>query len=145
MVANAWHHRSDALSSIPVVAAIAVAVFLPKLFWIDHVGSLVVSVFVFQAGWRISMPALRELVDAGASQKEVERLRQIVLRTEGVMDVHAVRTRYAGACMYVDLHVKVSPDLTVRQGHDIAETAKARLLGEWPDPLDVVIHLEPSG
>jgi cation diffusion facilitator family transporter len=144
MIANAWHHRSDALSSVPVVVGIGVTMLRPAWLWIDHVGAIVVSVFIFQAGWRIAVPALRELVDAGASRKEVERLQRIVLDTEGVEDVHAVRTRYAGRCLEIDLHILVDGGLTVQRGHDIAEAAKARLIAEWPDPVDVVIHLEPS-
>ncbi len=141
--ANAWHHRSDALSSIPVAAAVAAAALEPSLMFLDHVGAILVAVFILQAAWAIMSPALRQLVDAGAPREAREKIREIALATEGVRLVHAVRTRYVGSGLGVDLHVKVDPEIPVREGHRIAEDVTRRLLAEGPDVLDVVVHTEP--
>jgi cation diffusion facilitator family transporter len=141
--ANAWHHRSDALSSIPAAAAVAAAALDPSLAFLDHVGALVVAVFILQAAWKIMTPALRQLVDAGAPKEDRESIMKIALDTEGVELVHAVRTRYVGSGLQVDLHVKVDPEMSVRDGHRIAEEVTKRLTAEGPDVLDVVVHTEP--
>jgi cation diffusion facilitator family transporter len=145
MVANAWHHRSDAFSSIPAAIAIAGARLIPKWQFLDHVGAVVVSVFILQAAWSVTWPALKQLVDAGAPRSECERLRQIALATPGVKVVHALRTRYIGSELQTDLHILVDPDLSVREGHDIAEDVKRRILAQGPDVVDVTVHVEPVG
>jgi len=143
VTANAWHHRSDALSSIPVVLAVAGARINPQWTFLDHVGAVVVSVFIFGAAWKIGWPALRQLVDAGAPERTRREIEAIALSVEPVCHIHAVRTRYIGSGLAVDLHVKVDGNLTVREGHDISEDVKRRLLDEGPDLVDVVVHLEP--
>ncbi len=141
--ANAWHHRSDALSSIPAAAAVAAAALEPSLVFLDRVGAAVVAVFILQAAWKIMAPALRQLVDAGAPREDREKIREIALATDGVKLVHAVRTRYVGSGLQVDLHVKVDPEIPVREGHRIAEEVTRRLTADGPDVLDVVVHTEP--
>jgi cation diffusion facilitator family transporter len=143
MIANAWHHRSDAFSSIPAAIAIAGAVLIPKWQFLDHVGAVVVSVFILQAAWKISWPALMQLVDVGAPRKDCEKIKQIAISTKGVKVVHALRTRYVGAELQADLHVLVDGSLTVKEGHDIAEEVKKRLLDNGPDVIDVTVHVEP--
>jgi len=143
LMANAWHHRSDALSSVPVVVAVGGAMINPAWAFLDHVGAVVVSVLILGAAWRIGWPALKQLVDTGASEKELEQIRAIALGTPGVRLVHAVRTRYVGPDLSVDLHVMVDGSLSVRQGHDISEEVKRRLLADGPSLVDVVVHLEP--
>jgi len=143
VIANAWHHRSDALSSVPVALAVIGAKINPNWGFLDHVGAVVVAVFILGAAWRIGWPALQQLVDAGAPAEDLERIRSIALGVEPVCHVHAVRTRYVGSGLAVDLHVKVDGNITVREGHDIAEAVKQELLAEGPDLIDVVVHLEP--
>jgi cation diffusion facilitator family transporter len=144
LVANAWHHRSDALSSIPAALAVLAARLLgPGWSMIDHVGAVIVALFILRAAWKIVKPALGELIDTGAPREELARIREIALETEGVCGVHALRTRYSGTGLQVDLHVGVAPELTVRKGHDISEEVKRRLVSDGPGVLDVVVHLEP--
>ncbi|MBN1341950.1 MAG: cation transporter [Phycisphaerae bacterium] len=143
VIANAWHHRSDALSSIPAAIAVAGAALLPGWSFLDHVGAVVVSFFILQAAWKIMMPALGQLIDAGASEDDLKRIRALAMSVDGVRHVHAIRTRYIGSGVQVDLHVKVDGNLTVYEGHDISEAVKRRLLDDGPDIVDVVTHLEP--
>jgi cation diffusion facilitator family transporter len=143
VVANAWHHRSDALSSIPAALAVAGAAVSPAWVFLDHVGAVIVGVFILQASWKILSPVLRELVDRGAPKEARDRIKEIALGTRGVRLVHAVRTRYLGAGLEVDLHVKVDRKIPVGEGHAISEEVKERLIAEGPDVLDVIVHLEP--
>lgn len=141
--ANAWHHRSDAMSSAPAAIAVAVAAVYPQWSFVDRVGAIVVSLLILQAAWKITWPALEQLMDKGASREKVLRIEEIVRATKGVMDVHAVRTRSLGQGYQVDLHVLVDPDITVREGHTISEKVRLRLLELCSEVRDVVVHIEP--
>ena len=143
VIANAWHHRSDAFSSIPAAAAVGMALVFPKWYFLDHVGAIVVMVFILQASGRIIMPALRELTDAGAPQDKRAQIEAIALKTPGVRGIHKLRTRQVGYGIQVDLHVHVDARLSVREGHAISELVKQRLYEQGPDVIDAITHLEP--
>jgi cation diffusion facilitator family transporter len=143
LVANAWHHRTDALASIPVTLAVAGALVRPAWIMLDSIGALIVCVFIFKASWDICRPALRELIDTGASGRDVQTIKQLALSVEGVRHVHAVRTRYSGPGMCVDLHVLVDPLISVRAGHTISGKVEHLLKAQVPAIIDVVIHIEP--
>ncbi|HNW82047.1 MAG TPA: cation diffusion facilitator family transporter [bacterium] len=143
MIANAWHHRSDAFSSIPAAVAIIAAILLPGYGFIDHIGAMLVCLFILHAAYKISWTALCELTDAGASQKVCDTIELLAKQVEGVKDVHKCRTRYLGSGLQVDLHVLVDPELSVREGHDISAKVKEELIKKGPEVIDVVVHLEP--
>ncbi len=143
LVANAWHHRSDAFSSIPAVLAVATEMAFPDLTWVDRVGVLAICVFILKAAWGIFHPALQQLVDAGAPPEIQERLDSLALEVDGVRAAHALRTRYSGPKLAVDLHLEVDGDLTVAEGFEIARTVKEHLLEKGPSVGDVVIQVEP--
>jgi len=144
LIANAWHHRSDALSSVPALIAVVVSTINPSWVLVDHIGALIVSVFILKVSWDITVPALLELTDQGASENVHLLIKQIALAVEGVVEVHKIRTRKIGQNIFVDLHVLVKPEISVREGHVISENVKSKLLKKGPDILDAVIHLEPS-
>lgn len=143
LAANAWHHRSDAFSSVPVAIAIAGTKIAPEWSFLDHVAAVIVSLLILQAAWKIAWPALNELADRGADAEELKRLTAIAAETPGVRAVHALRTRHIGAGLQVDLHVLVDPALTVRKGHNIAGAVRHRLTQREPSVFDVLVHLEP--
>jgi cation diffusion facilitator family transporter len=143
VIANAWHHRSDALSSVPVLIAVAVAAITPKLAFIDHVGAIVVSIFILKVCWDILSPSVSELADRGASQKSREKIRSIAMDVDGVKSVHAIRTRRLGSGLHLDLHILVDGEMTVQMGHEISGAVKSALIEKGPEVLDVVVHLEP--
>jgi len=143
LLANAWHHRSDALSSLPVALAVLGTHVWPEWGFLDHIGAVIVSVLILHAAWEITWPALRELIDAGASEQERRAMLELALRTEGVESVHKLRTRSIGPGLQVDLHVLVEPELSVRAGHAIAGVVKERLLERGPNVIDVLVHVEP--
>jgi cation diffusion facilitator family transporter len=143
LIANAWHHRSDALSSVPVAIAVLGTKIWPAWGFLDQIATVIVSVLILHAAWSITWPALRELVDAGATRLERKAMFALAAQTEGVAAVHKLRTRSIGPGLQVDLHVQVEPELSVRRGHEIAGMVKARLLDEGPNVIDVLVHLEP--
>ena len=143
VVANAWHHRSDALSSVPAAAAVAVAIFVPTWGFIDHVGAIVVSLFILRAAWTITAPALGELAERSASGDVRDQIERIVLDTPAVRSTHAIRARYVGSGLQVDLHIQVDPQMSVLDGHEVARQVRRRLTDQGPDVTDVIVHLEP--
>lgn len=143
LLANAWHHRSDAISSIPALIAVIIASFYPEYAFIDHIGAVVVSILIFKVAWDISKPAFVILIDSGANKKEIEEIKKIVLLNTNVVSVHGVRTRKVADNYFVDLHVLVDGSLSVTEGHNISEDVKQNLLKLGPNIIDVIIHLEP--
>ncbi len=142
--ANAWHHRSDAISSIPVAIAIGFTKYDSSWAMLDPIASIAVSLFILNAAYTIVWPSLCELSDSGASEANLEKIESLVSSVEGVQSIHALRTRYQGNALYVDLHIQVDPDITVREGHDIAAKAKYLLIKDGPEITDVLVHIEPG-
>jgi cation diffusion facilitator family transporter len=143
LVANAWHHRSDAFSSVPAALAVAAALIDPEWAVVDRVGAVVVCLLILQAAWRILRPAIDQLIDAGAPASDRRRIEKLALQVDGVEAAHAVRTRYVGSYLAVDLHVEVDGGLSVAGGHDIAVAVRRKLLEEGPDVTDALVQIEP--
>ena len=142
--ANAWHHRSDALSSIPALIAVAGAVLLPALPFIDHAGALIVSAFILHTAFKILSPRVAEIVESGAPRNIRQRIDGIAHTVDGVQDVHGLRSRYISSQLHVDLHVLVDPDMSVKAAHDIATEVSRRIIRDAPHVFDVVVHIEPE-
>jgi len=142
--ANAWHHRSDALSSVPVAAAVSVVWVFPSLWWVDAVGALVVSAFVLHVSWKLARPSFQELTDAQIGSK-AEAVAAVAMRVEGVKGVHKPRARRYGSSFQADIHVQVDRSLSVAEGHDIGHAVKEAVVGAGIDVDDVVVHVEPWG
>ena len=145
LVANAWHHRSDALSSAATLAGIAGAMFLGAQWRVlDPIAAMVVSVIIVVVSFKIGLPAVRELLEVSLSRGEQKRIGEAVMATPGVMGFHHLRTRSNGSTRIVDLHIKVDPDISVRAGHDIASAVERRIreLDEGGDAM-VNVHVEP--
>jgi len=143
VIANAWHHRSDALSSLPVALAVVLGRIFPTLPFLDQIAALAVSVFLLKAAGNIAIPSLEQLVDRGAGKDVREAIERTVLETEGVLGLHALRTRHIGSGFSVDLHIQVEARISVREGHDIAGLVKTRLLQTHQEIDDVLVHVEP--
>ncbi len=143
LVANAWHHRSDAISSIPAAAAVTVTLIDPEWAVVDRVGAVVVCLLILQASWRILRPSIDQLIDAGAPTADRRRIEVLALQVDGVEAAHAVRTRYVGSDLAVDLHVEVDGGLSVAEGHAIAAAVRRKLLEDGPDVTDALVQIEP--
>lgn len=143
MEANAWHHRSDAISSIPAAVAIALAYFFPNLHFVDSIGAIVVSGFILHSAWKIISPTLHELSEAGVSKEDQAKIYRMATSLPGILGAHALRTRNAGGAIWADIHIIVDPDMTVREGHDLSHKVRDLLVGSDLNIVDVVVHLEP--
>jgi len=140
--ANAWHHRSDALSSVPVAVAVAVERVFPSVWWADEAGALVVVAFIVHVAWEIARPAWQELTDAEMDDK-AEAVAGIARKVPGVLDVHAVRARRYGGAFHADLHVQADAALSLADAHAIGHDVKEAVVSAGIDVTDVVIHVEP--
>ncbi len=144
LVANAWHHRSDALTSVVTLAAIAGARLRPSLVILDPLASIGVSVLVGKVGVDITRAAFHGIIDTAPEPHVVERIRDVSTEQEGVLGLHKVRARYLGGQIIADLHIKVDPRISVLAGHRIASAVEAAICGELGNVYDVTVHVEPS-
>lgn len=140
LVANAWHARADALSSLVVAAGIGGA--LLGFNFADAVAAIIVGAMIVRAGLRFALEALRELIDTGLDAEELAAIRQTVTTSPGVRGLHELRTRHMARQVLVDAHVQVDPRISVSEGHWIAETARQRVLEKHPEVLDVLVHVD---
>ncbi len=141
LVANAWHARSDAASSLVVVVGI-VGNLLGYTF-LDLVAAAVVGVMIAHMGGKLALEALSELIDTGLDAEEVEAIRQTLLNTHGVRGLHDLRTRKMADNALVDAHILVDPKISVSEGHYIAESARNAVLKNH-HVLDVMVHIDPE-
>jgi len=144
LIANAWHARSDAVSSL--VAAIGVAGNLLGYHWLDPVAACVVGLMIGRVGLRFGWEALNDLMDRALPPSQVQAIRASLAATPGVISVHDLRTRVTGDQALVDAHIEVDPRVSVSEGHAIAVRARANVLALHTDlaVLDVQIHVDPS-
>jgi len=140
LVANAWHARSDAASSLVVAVGIGGALLGYPI--LDSVGALVVGLMVGKAGWQFSWDALHDLMDRAVSEEEHKQIEEIIRSTNGVEGFHDLRTRKMGDMILVDVHIEVKKEITVQIGHDIALEARNRIMKELP-VLNVMTHIDP--
>jgi cation diffusion facilitator family transporter len=141
LVANAWHARSDAASSLVVVAGIIGN--LLGYTALDLVAAAVVGVMIAHMGGKLALEAMAELIDTGLAAEEVEAIRQTLLNTHGVLGLHDLRTRKMADNALVDAHILVDPRISVSEGHYIAESARHAVLKNH-HVLDVMIHIDPE-
>lgn len=140
LVANAWHARADALSSLVVAAGIGGA--LIGFNFADAVAAIIVGAMIVRAGLKFGWAAIRELIDTGLSAEEVAAIRHTIASTPGVLGMHELRTRRMAHQVLVDAHVQVNPRISVSEGHRVAESARQRVLDSHPEVLDVLVHVD---
>ncbi|MBI5659792.1 MAG: cation transporter [Nitrosomonadales bacterium] len=141
LIANAWHARSDAASSLVVVVGISGN--LMGYTFLDLVAAAVVGVMIAHMGGKFALEALAELVDTGLAAEEVEAIRATLLATPGVRGLHELRTRKMADNALVDAHVLVDPKISVSEGHFIAESARQAVLRQH-HVMDVMVHIDPE-
>ena len=140
LVANAWHARSDAASSL--VVGIGIIGNLAGYPILDPIAALIVGFMVAKMGWEFGWTALHDLMDRSVNEQEVEAIRRTLIETPGVSGVHDVRTRKMGDMIIVDTHIEVDAAITVEAGHDIAVVARQRVL-QRHRVLNLMTHVDP--
>ncbi len=140
LVANAWHARSDAASSL--VVGIGIIGNLAGYSILDPIAALIVGFMVAKMGWGFSWDAMHDLMDRSVNEEEVGKIRQTLLNTPGVNSVHDIRTRKMGDMIVVDAHIEVDASISVEAGHDIAVDARQRVL-QRHRVLNLMTHVDP--
>ena len=141
--ANAWHARSDAASSIVVI--IGVGGTLLGLGYLDAIAAVIVAWMIGRMGYRIARQSVEELIDTGLDPEQVQSIRAALMDVDGVRDLHMLRTRQMGPKSLVDVHILLDdPKLSVSEGHQISETARAELIRKFHDIEDVTVHIDPE-
>lgn len=144
LIGNAWHHRADALSSVAVLIGVGAVYYNPAWILADSFAALLVTYFIIKIGSNLVWSAFRELSDTAPDEAVLKQLTVAAVTVAGVVEVHDMRARHSGWQIFVELHIVVDPELTVRAGHDIARVVKHRLLDEFTDVTRVIIHVDPE-
>lgn len=144
VVANAWHHRSDAFSSIGVLAGVGGAMFLGGSWAVlDPIAATIVSLFIVKVAYSLLMPSLEELLERSLPKDVEQRIEQIILSVDGVSSPHHLRTRRIGSAYAIEVHIRMDGNLTLTQAHAVTTAVERLLKQEFGDSTHVGIHTEP--
>ncbi|MBW6499906.1 MAG: cation diffusion facilitator family transporter [Bacteroidales bacterium] len=144
LVANAWHHRSDAFTSLGTALGISGAIFLGEKWRIlDPIAGIIVSLFILKIAWKIANPSVRELLESSLPAETENDISGIISNTPGVECFHNLRTRKIGEAIAIDVHVKVDKELSVESSHHIASEIENSLREKFGSQSHIGIHIEP--
>jgi cation diffusion facilitator family transporter len=142
--ASAWDQRLDVMGSLVVLLSLVAVIWLgPGWHSIDHVAALIVAITILIAGSHIFWGGLQDLMDRQADPQVLAQIRKIALHVPGVLGVEKLFVRKSGLEYFVDIHVEVAPEISVREGHEIGHAVKDRLIAEMITVRDVLVHIEP--
>jgi cation diffusion facilitator family transporter len=141
--ANAWHSRSDAISSVVVIVGVGGA--LLGLTYLDVVAAVVVAIMIGKIGFDVAKSSMSELIDTGLAPEELDDIRDTIQSVNGVESLHLLRTRRMAGRVLVDVHLILSdPRVSVSEGHQISETVRGVLMGRFENIADVTVHIDPE-
>ncbi len=144
VIANAWHHRSDAFSSIGTFIGIAGAMFLgDKWRVLDPIACIIVSLLILKVGIDLMKPAFSELLESSLPVETEEEIGRIIMAVDGVKRYHNLKTRKSGNYFIIDVHIKVDPTITIVAAHDIATNVEYSIKNRWGSATQVMVHTEP--
>ncbi|MFH2049112.1 MAG: cation diffusion facilitator family transporter [bacterium] len=142
LIGNAWHHRSDAMSSVAVLIGVGATYFNPDWHLADAYAALFVTFFIVKIGSNLVWNAFKELSDSAPGMQVMKQIENTANDIDGVLEVHDLRARYSGSQIFVELDIVVDPTLTVKEGHDIAHAVKITLLDHFTDVTRVFVHVD---
>ena len=142
LVVNAWHHRSDSLSSVVVAIGLLGTWF--GFAHLDAVAAIIVAIMIIKMGWDYSWDSVKELIDTAVDAKIVNQIEHIICSVDGVSKMHQLRTRSMGGDVYIDVHVQVEPKISVSEGHHIAQNVHQTLIKKIEHVKDVTVHIDPE-
>ena len=140
--ANAWHSRSDAISSIIVVIGVTGTMY--GLPYLDAIAAVGVSLMIIKIGGDLMWSSMQELIDTALDAGEVSAIRDAIMEVNGVQALHMLRTRRSGSDALVDVHLLVDGALSVSEGHQIGESVRGRLMNDFDEITDVTVHIDPE-
>ena len=145
VVANAWHHRSDAFSSIGSLIGIAGAIFLgDKWVILDPLVCCCISIAIFVVAVKMAVPSMKELMDVSLPEDMEQEIVSLAMSVEGVKDFHELKTRRSGLSIIIEAHMVVAPDITVDEAHTIATEVEDAVRQKFGPETQISIHIEPS-
>ncbi len=144
IVANAWHHRSDVLSSVAVFIGVAGTQINPSWHILDSFAALLVSFFIVKVGLEILRDALREFTDTAPQPEIIGKIQQCALSVNGVLDTHDLRVRTSGGLFQMEIHIVVDGQLTVLEGHKISKAVEGCLSEDVGNFSSITIHVDPE-
>ena len=144
VVANAWHHRSDALSSVAVLVGVVGARLKPSWHILDSFAALLVSFFIIKVGLEILWNTVREFTDTAPQPEILNKIANCTRNVEGVIDTHDIRVRTSGGLYQMETHIIVDGQLTVAEGHKIAKAVESCLAEEVGDFDRIIVHVDPA-
>ena len=145
MIANAWHHRSDAFSSVGSLLGIAGAIFLGDKFVIlDPITGCVISIFILVRAVNRSVPAIKELLDVSLPDDVEEKIEATAKSVKGVVDLHELKTRREGPGIIMEGHLVLDSEISLKEAHDISKKVEAALRKEFGSETQISLHLEPE-
>ena len=144
LIANAWHHRSDAWSSVVTLGGVTAASFVPRLRVLDSYAALFVSFFIVRVAAEILWSALRKIVDTAPSAEFVTAVKLIVERVPGVRQCHDIMARYYARRIRMELHIVVDPGMTVAEAHDIIDRVVEVVTTKFEDIEKILVHVDPD-
>ncbi len=144
VIANGWHHRSDAFSSIGTLIGISGAIFLGQQWRIlDPITSLIVALFILGIAYKLARPSVQELLEKSLPDEVEQHIGEMIGETPGVIKFHHLRTRKNGNSFIIDMHIKVDPTCSIVEAHDIATQVELSLKNEFGKQTHTNIHIEP--
>lgn len=144
VIANAWHHRSDVISSIGTMIGIGGAMFFGRKWRIlDPIAAVVVSFFIIKAGYDIIKPAINELLEASLPKEQTDEITEIIRSVAGVKGLHNLRTRKIGNAIAIDVHVKMDGELRLTEAHEIASRIEKAIRDHYGVESMINVHMEP--
>ncbi len=144
LIGNAWHHRSDALSSIAVLVGLVAARYNPDWYLADAFAAGLVSLFIGRVSYKLVRSALYELADTAPDSEIMEQIASISGQIPGVLQAHDIKGRQSGPLLLIDLHIVVKSTISVHEGHEIAEAVKSAVIDKIEIVGEVLIHVEPE-
>ena len=145
LVANAWHHRSDAFSSVATLIGVAGSMFLgEKGLILDPLAAIVVSIYICKSGYEVVKPSADELLERSLPPETEEEIRQILCAVPGIEGVHKLKTRKIGNKIAIEAHTEMNGAMTLEEAHHIATKAEYRLKNHFGSRTHVAIHMEPT-
>ena len=143
MVANAWHHRSDAWSSGVTLIGVTLAAFVPRLRVLDSYAALLVSFFILKVAVDILVGAIKKIIDTSPSEELLSGAKEEIQSVPGVRNCHDLTGRYYGSMIFMEVHIEVDPDLTVLASHSIANEARERVRSRFEEVSNLLVHIDP--
>lgn len=142
IIANAWHHRSDALSSLIVLLGLVGSYF--GFHYFDAIAAIIVGIMIVQMGWSYGWNSVKELVDTAIEPAILAQIEAAILQVDGVQKIHQLRSRSMGKDVFIDVHILVDPFISVSEGHYIAQHVHQHLIQEIDSIKDVTVHVDPE-